>query len=542
MLPDSNPRRKQIFSRAIVEPKRLGRTLPAIINGITASQAHNQGMIVEGSDVEYASDGNSESLFLDGDSDVEQRKSRSRSSSPLKGEVNSEPPQLNPAVNPFQPAPVFGQPSSKPNPFLPPTPSSQDIFNRQIATEAKPLAQEAPKFNPFQKPAATTSGSISTAANPFATKGAPAFNPLQKPEEAKSGGTPAYASPFAGKEASTFNFFPPNDASKATVWATDPPNPQVLQTDAIFDRPPSPQAGNTSQRQSSAKEKSETPFTWPQPALSANDLAPPAIDFNISKIKTNPSALFASQAEAPKLSFGTSPLFQQLSDTSKNVQSLTESQQLDITTSQKQESPFPFQSPRSSSLNIDLGTQKTINNPSSPAPLAQSNHSFTSSPISQQPLPSVPQTGTEASKSQNSLNPTESSISSSLQKTIGDSKSPFHLSSKPSTATLPSHKSDSTSAPRVFNAPSAPRSLTKPQRPDPRPKALDDLARSLIHEDGGLLQQFVEFTVAPIIKSSLVKFEDEKSWALASQSSWIELSPFKQQLIVRRRMSCHLIS
>ena len=62
---DVNPRRKQPFSFNLVEQKRRARTLPAIVNGLTAAQAQAQGLIMEDdTDNEESSTNNDESLFL----------------------------------------------------------------------------------------------------------------------------------------------------------------------------------------------------------------------------------------------------------------------------------------------------------------------------------------------------------------------------------------------------------------------------------------------------------------------------------------------
>ena len=557
---DSNPRRKQIFSRALVEPKRLGRTLPAIINGVTASQAQTRGMIEESSDAEYASDGN-ESLFLNGESDIEQRRSqsRSRSNSPQKAETNNKPPSLNPVASPFQPTTVFGKPSGKPNPFQPmSTTSSLDtpmsIFSRQNSTEPAPVTfamKEAPKFNPFQKPTATSSEDRLPTTNPSDDRGTPAFNPFQKPAESASRSTPANTNPFSSTETPAFSFFPTSGAEKVdatAVQAVGPPNSQPLPAAALLDRPSSPLTGNAPARQTPEENSSGTLFTWPQPVLSANGAIPSTMNFNSPTVKPNTNALFAPQAEAPKLSFGTSPLFQHFSDTPKNGGLATESKSLDTTISQTQQSPFAFSSPNLSSSETDLSIQKTAALPSSPSPPTPPTHSntfFNPSSTHRHSLPSTSQSVTESIKSQSSPFPSAVSTSSnSLPNSTVNSKSPFQPSTKPSAARLQRDTSSSTStiSPKAFTAPPASQPLITPQRPDPKPKALDELAGGLMHEDGGLLQQFVEFTVAPIIRSSLIKYEDEKSWAIASQCSWPVNSYLTQQLILRRRVSCYLAS
>lgn len=53
--------------------------------------------------------------------------------------------------------------------------------------------------------------------------------------------------------------------------------------------------------------------------------------------------------------------------------------------------------------------------------------------------------------------------------------------------------------------------------PDPRPAVLDALAESLMMDDQGLLQQFIEYTVGPIVHHAFLEVEDDRSWHRASQ-------------------------
>ena len=72
-LTDSNPRRKQLHSKLLVEPKRLDRLLPAIINGFKASEAHSSGFVENAKDV-YVKDiskSHQDSLFVSTDDDDE---------------------------------------------------------------------------------------------------------------------------------------------------------------------------------------------------------------------------------------------------------------------------------------------------------------------------------------------------------------------------------------------------------------------------------------------------------------------------------------
>ena len=60
-----------MFSKNLVERKRLDRTLPAIINGLSATQARSQGLIDDISDADKSTTSSHETLFVTGESDEE---------------------------------------------------------------------------------------------------------------------------------------------------------------------------------------------------------------------------------------------------------------------------------------------------------------------------------------------------------------------------------------------------------------------------------------------------------------------------------------
>lgn len=70
------------------------------------------------------------------------------------------------------------------------------------------------------------------------------------------------------------------------------------------------------------------------------------------------------------------------------------------------------------------------------------------------------------------------------------------------------------SASTQFAPPSSP---PKPALPNPRPAALDKVTDGLVFDNGGLLQQYIEMTIAPIMRSAIAQFEDEESWREASK-------------------------
>ena len=53
---------------------------------------------------------------------------------------------------------------------------------------------------------------------------------------------------------------------------------------------------------------------------------------------------------------------------------------------------------------------------------------------------------------------------------------------------------------------------------DSESSVLSELADAVMRDDHGLLQQFLEYTVGPLITSSMAQLQDEWSWEVASQS------------------------
>ena len=64
----------------------------------------------------------------------------------------------------------------------------------------------------------------------------------------------------------------------------------------------------------------------------------------------------------------------------------------------------------------------------------------------------------------------------------------------------------------------------------------------MLLEDNGIVQHFIEFTVGPIIKSSIAQHDDESSWKEASQSSPSRIRCGERMLIGSRGISCDLVS
>ena len=531
LLPDSNPRRKQVFSKVLVEPKRFGRTLPAVINGLTASQAQAQGLIEDIPDADNFSNANSESLFIDGDSDDDDRKVRSRSGSLLRNEVTNGTASPSTTANPLKPTTMFGQPSTMPKSFQPtsseqpqgPTPS---VFGLQSSAQPKPnpfVSKESPKFTQLQAPAGKDEGSI-------------------------PGATPK------------FNFFPTVDSSSSTdpTPLSDPPvvAQQPPLSNATFGQPSSPFGknpfiGTSTGSTPSAPSFSSTPHTVP----ASSTTKPELVGNQASQQQTSRDTFSAApQPKLPTFSFGTSLLFETPkvkgpSNGSSNAGSQhPESRQSHVQNTtpkafptfnlppQKPEADLPSQTPATSSNNsTSVSSPGPSNPPTFPSLLSSTKASSNS--INNEYIPTQPtaapifhtsaNTAAEEKPFFQAFPRTSSSVQSSLGISAEATKSSaVDTSSSTSCASKSSTTTPSTQPP------------SRIARPDVRTPALAKLSQSLMTEEGGLLQQFVEFTMAPIIKASLARFEDEKSWVRASQ--WIQNPKHaaERKLILGRRVSC----
>ncbi|KAG8532156.1 uncharacterized protein KY384_003796 [Bacidia gigantensis] len=505
-LSDSNPRRKQVFSKGMVESKRLGRTLPAIIDGITASQAQAQGLIEEYSDTD--SDANSESLFLDGDSDVEGEQTQPKPKAPPADGVDQLlPAKLNATANPFKPSSVFGHPSGNPNPFasvgnqsFPSTsPLPFDGLGKPETAQTNLFPRnEASNQAPFQKPTLFSSDNSISKDNNLQTKAASSSN-LFAPR-------PVTTDKNGAKELPTFNFLSPSSEEKSQLL---PPSPAPQQASSVL-TPPSTSTGIEKPLKNAPVDgPSTTLFSWGTPA--ANNPSPqqkPEQRGSSSNDKENESE--PSPQSKPVLSFGTPPIFNSKiyppeadlttleNDTSLRASAVLRSQPAltshvpnspDINTPASDNKatslPSPFSFPSTS--NTHLTSQSTP----SDANLASVN------PPSQQPFSLTPAAADQKSKLSSEAFPKAQNFAQSSKtaaKTTSDSTLSFQASDT-NTAQQPT-KSDQLSS---------------------RAKALGSVATILMTEDRGLLQQFVEFSIAPILKTAVAKFEDDKSWARARE-------------------------
>lgn len=72
---------------------------------------------------------------------------------------------------------------------------------------------------------------------------------------------------------------------------------------------------------------------------------------------------------------------------------------------------------------------------------------------------------------------------------------------------------------------------------DPESSVSNELADAVMRDDNGLLQQFLEYTVGPMITSSIAQLQDERSWEEASQSSLQKVSVGERLLTCTREIA-----
>ncbi|KAI4108682.1 MAG: hypothetical protein LQ339_002198 [Xanthoria mediterranea] len=485
-LSDTNPRRKQPFSFNLVEQKRRGRTLPATINGLTAAQAQTQGLVIEdNSDNEGSAANDGESLFL-------------------PDQTGSTRLAREPTVN-----------------GVTPSVTSTQEEKREVASKASPLFQfnpSTPSFITSEKlhdpPAGIwsfgkPSGPISTQpTNPVDT---PSFNPSK----------PANYSPFSDlnkPETKPGPFSNLNQPESTPSSLNNSKKPDT--TPALF---------GVSDRQDSTVPTFTTSRSTGQAHQDSLSTSSPSR--SIFDAKPN------STTSSTKISFGTSPLFSQ-NELGKSTQP-EKKDEISNSSSAASAPPAAYDLQPSGSPFAFLKHAKPIT-PSSPLPpQAPDNHiekipaqRSLPPPFSSSIPPSAPANGSHFQSTQQFNHP-DANSDLDFTRLIATSSTPFSFFPPKITEKPPEQRFDQTapatatptfetqqltstkSAPsNRAGEPSVAAVATTP--PNPRPAVLDALAESLMMDDRGLLQQFIEYTVGPIVQHAFLEVEDDRSWHRAS--------------------------
>ena len=509
-----------------VESKRLGRTLPAVINGLTAAQAQTHGFIEVPSDPDVVSVANSEPLFV-GESDDEITSSPSRSGSPQKiRDVDSQPPQLNPAASPFDPNPTTSTAPARPNPF-----AAVTTFGKPSGTQIQ--TNSTPIFD-FR-----SSSTNKVAPNAFESKELPKFSFFPPGSETKAEESKVTPSVLGSKEPSRRIFFPsqlapePDDNSNGSVPSSSAPPMDKRPT---FGQPSTP--------------FSASPVSKPTEAVVEKSSIS-----NEAAVSSRPRSVFdqpAASSVPHVFSFGTSPLFEAARKESESRNDKTgpaqasEEKALDV--SAPQQEPVTIQSPNLTTPSTSKSSPFSLLPPSNP--MAKEMNLPRAAPFkfpaSNDALLRTPETQSNSTPSQHSsIFPPSTTpkfsppLASPSPKTFATTHS-MNLTLEP-TSSSPQGFSSSSNVKRSEFQSSSRQSTSAPSPLDPKSIALDKLSNIMLLEDNGIMQHFIEYTIGPIIKASIAQFDDESSWKEASQSSTSGFGCGEQMLIGNRGMSCSFV-
>ena len=474
---DSVSRRKQVFSQNLVESKRLGRTLPAVINGVTASVAAANGMIVEELSKKAIpqQQSGSYSLFITDHSDDDEPAKETK----LNRTKSKAPPEVPPKANPFTSA--FDT-SSKSSAFGAPT-------NLTPATNSfsLPSTSSTPLTNLFEN------GTNTSLAEHTSGASSPSTSPLTSVSTSSPFGVKA--NPFQSNT-STFNFFQP---SSANASATNLPLPPETGLTTSFGSP-SPFSG-----------KLNLP-TEEQTATSGNIEVKNSTSTSLGPIISS----YSKQTQNSNPFITTEPL-----------------QQAQV------QSPFSFNPTTTTTVDQPPPNLPTpaipdkiaFSNPlsSSDLPPSADKHITSTSPILSQSMQFGPFTTSTLPPSNNIQPMTTPSTASQLLQPPQVTKPANKPPSPPSRSTKSTEPSrflsqSSNTKPKISSplskpaiTPPSPPEIDQPSKEDGRSQVLDGLAKAVMIGPNGLLEQFIEHTVDSMISAALKQVEDEKSWKQASQ-------------------------
>ena len=506
--------------------------MPAVINGLSASQAQAQGLLKDVTDVEDNSLAKNESLFVDGSSDEEGSLPRSRSESPqnsMKG--NGDTSKLNTAAN------LSGF-------FAPTTHSTSSDLESSERTSI--FGRPTPTFspNPFQKPATSfglpsstpLSASSSVAGIDFSSKATTLTKPGIFSSSAVSGFDFHAAAEKQKDQESHISLKTPDNQ----VASNNSSFPLFVKNEGFDNHPNKFQSAPSINNKRGTFGQPSAPLPVSMASGSATTPSDTSVVFpTLTTQSTQNESGFnqpSKSTASPKFTFATSPLFNfpeknpsANTDQSPNESPLdgsdtkaTDNANLQGTRPKSVQSPFPNV--------MDGGTSTQLSAPATSGGLALFQNA---SPNHVSPFPTVTTASVFTPKSSPTLTSTPSSSlfpetrpvnllgKPTIEPTSSDlTPVPSIRENGPKTVREPqkSSASDSqtTTTPSLSNATLLPAGDTQS---DPESSVLSELADAVMRDDHGLLQQFLEYTVGPLITSSMAQLQDERSWEEASQSS-----------------------
>lgn len=234
---------RQTFSERLVESKRAGRTLPAVINGLSIVDSHRDGLIEEGAE-DSPMEEEDDSIFIPQDT------TKTTAPTSVLGPSLFDPPASStpsPFANPTEKVAGFGLPSSANVPATSEPPATS-VFGQPFSSQAQSQTQlifaqppATTSSNPFAAAPSQSPFSIAPAQSPFST--APSQSPFSVgPSQSPFSAAPSQ-SPFSTKPAqSPFSSFvqPPAASSPESTEANLSTKPS-----SIFGQPPAPKFGGS---------------------------------------------------------------------------------------------------------------------------------------------------------------------------------------------------------------------------------------------------------------------------------------------------------
>ncbi|KAL9583746.1 MAG: hypothetical protein Q9212_002533 [Teloschistes hypoglaucus] len=486
-LSDTNRTRKQAFSNQIVEQKRRGRTFPAIVNGLTASQAHAQGLVEDNSQDEASSYVSSRRSSISKDDTLFLPNGPPATGSDQGFLTKAQDVNTSEAEKSSTVSPLFAPSSTFSEPLKSDTSRPTSVFGHSSAWSSSKATNQLLPSSTSQSTAAVNLTTTNNQSDPSSTS-------FKFPSQ-------------SGKTSSPFGT--PERPDSAT------PNSDIAKLSS----------GHS-------------------PANSTPKVAPPRSILDLKPSSTNTT---------PSFSFATSPLFNQYDKTNDASQADTNDAKVNFpprpsfqagkphqSEQKTPDSPFKFLNQPSSSSTATSFTPLVKPPNVTPAPTHDSAKSSSPRPFSSffPPTATSISTSTPSTNQSNtpapsfSFSPTQAvATNPNASSTQGDSartssqQSLFTVVASPSGLMVEVQPTSASPSTTSLFAPKSPQStVVAPTPSDSRSAVLDTLAEGLMMDDKGLLQQFIEFTVGPIVHVAFREIEEEDSWERAREIRAVLLS------------------
>ena len=495
-------------------------------------------------DVEDGSLSKSESLFVDGSSDDEGSQSGARSESPQNSiTVNGDTPKLKNAAT------VSG---------LFPSPPYSISSGLESVEKTSSFGKPTPFFspNPFQKPAAPFGLPSSTAFSRSSSAAGIDFS------------SKAITSPkpgiLGGSAVSSFDFFATADKQKSReshIALNNPDNrespdykffPLSVKDRGIDNDPKTAQSTptNHSKRGTFGQPSALLPMS-----TATGSAPPPSRALTTQPTQTESDSNQHSKSTAPpKYTFATSPFFNfPAKPSSDNSNQSPSESTLDGSdgkatnaTALQRDDPKPVQSPFPNVMNGAMSTQLSapaisgglaVLRNDSPSHLSPFSNVAAASLFTTKPSPTS--TGAPSLPLFSDTRVSNALARPEIESSSSDSPSlPSMIETGPKTVREP-QKSFNSDAQTVSTSslPNTTHLTADDTQLDPESSVSNELADAVMRDDNGLLQQFLEYTVGPMITSSIAQLQDERSWEEASQSSLQKVSVGERLLTCTREIA-----